>query len=361
VRNIAEINSPYWDSHPCISSDGTTLYFASDRPGGYGKVDIYVARFRGGRWTEPENAGPGINTEFDDMCPTIAPDTRTFYFASNRPGGMGGFDLYTTKLTGGQFGRPRNMGEPINSAYDDYFYQALNSAERAYFSSNRPGGSGGIDIYVVTPNPFPSEPVVSVHGTVSDALSHAPLGSTIIITDLKTNQQVAELRSDDVTGEYYCTLVAGHIYSITSQKSGYLFYSERYEVPPTTAGEDIEKGIELGPLAGGSTRLMVFFDFDKAELLGESTSELERLAEFLKWNGTMKISLEGHTDDVGSDEYNDALSLRRASAVKDYLVNAGINGSRIATVGLGKRQPLVRATTDEARRSNRRVEMKVVG
>jgi outer membrane protein OmpA-like peptidoglycan-associated protein len=261
----------------------------------------------------------------------------------------------------GIFTQPVNMGSPINSAYDEYFYHALVTHDRAYLSSNRPGGAGGIDIYVVTPNPFPSEPTVSVHGVVSDATTHSPLGSSIIITDLESNEQVAELRSDDVTGEYFCTLVAGHVYSITSQKSGYLFYSERYEVPPNTLGNDIEKGIDLSPIAGGgSTRLMVFFDFDKAELLGESVSELERLAEFMKWNSSIRIALDGHTDDVGSDEYNDALSLRRADAVRNYLSGAGIDPSRIATHGLGKRQPLVQDTTEEARRANRRVEMKVV-
>lgn len=360
VQNLGTaVNSPYWDSHPCISSDGKTLYFASDRPGGMGKVDIYISRFISGRWSAPANAGTTVNTEHDDMCPVIAPDTRTLFFASNRPGGLGGFDLYTTKLSAGSFGDPRNLGTPINSGSDDYFYYALNTAERAYFSSNRPEGAGGIDIYIVTPNPFPSEAVVSVHGIVTDAKTGALLGSNIIITDLKTNQQVAKMRSDDLTGEYFATLVAGHIYSITAQKNGYLFYSERYEVSSTTTGQDIEKSIPLQPIAGGSTRLMVFFDFNKSSLLDESVSELERLIEFLKASPEVRISLEGHTDDVGSDTYNDDLSLRRANAVKTYLVDAGVDGSRMKTRGLGKRQPLVRETTEDARRNNRRVEMKV--
>ncbi|MCC7437895.1 MAG: OmpA family protein [Armatimonadetes bacterium] len=361
IQNLGpEINSAYWDSHPSLSSDGRTLYFASDRPGGSGKVDIYISRYNNGKWGAAVNAGTAINSSSDDLSPSVAPDNKTFYFASNRSGGSGGFDLYTAKASNSGFSGMKNMGSPINSAADEYFYTALSTADRAFFSSNRGGGAGGIDIYLVSPNPFPSEAVVNVHGVVSDASSKAPLGSTITITDLKTNQQVARLRSDDINGEYFATLVAGREYSITAERSGYLFYSERYEVPTSGLSQDIEKNISLSSIAGGSTRLMVFFDYDKSDLLPESVSELERLAEFMRSNPDTRIGLEGHTDDQGSDDYNDALSQRRAASVRQYLLDAGIPGARMETKGFGKRKPLVSGTSEEARRTNRRVEMRVL-
>ncbi|MBK8911645.1 MAG: OmpA family protein [Chlorobi bacterium] len=361
IQNLGpEINSEYWDSHPYLSSDGRTLYFASDRPGGSGKVDIYISRYVNGKWGVATNAGTTINTADDDLSPSVAPDNKTFYFASNRPGGQGGFDLYTAKASNSGFSGLKNMGSPINSAADEYFYTALSTADRAFFSSNRSGGAGGLDIYLVSPNPFPSEAVVNVHGVVSDATTKAPLGSTITITDLKTNQQVARLRSDDINGEYFATLVAGREYSITAERNGYLFYTERYEVPTSGLSQDIEKDITLSPIAGGMVRLMVLFDYDKSDLLPESVSELERLAEFMQSNPDMRISLEGHTDDQGTDDYNDALSQRRAAAVRQYLLDAGIEGARMETKGFGKRKPLVSGTSDQARRTNRRVEMRVI-
>lgn len=361
VQNLGpEINSQYWDSHPYLSSDGRTLYFASDRPGGSGKVDIYISRYVNGKWGTAMNAGSSINSSDDDLSPTVAPDNKTFYFASNRPGSQGGFDLYTAKANSSGFSSLKNMGSPINSSADEYFYTALSTADRAFFSSNRGGGAGGLDIYLVSPNPFPSEAVVNVHGVVSDATTKAPLGSTITITDLKTNQQVARLRSDDINGEYFATLVAGREYSITAERDKYLFYTERYEVPTSGLSQDIEKNITLSPILGGMVRLMVFFDYDKSNLLPESVSELERLAEFMRSNSDMRISLEGHTDDQGADDYNDALSQRRAAAVRQYLLDAGIEGARMETKGFGKRKPLVAGSSDEARRTNRRVEMRVI-
>lgn len=360
VRNLGpEVNSPYWDSHPSLSIDGRTLYFASDRPGGKGKVDIWISRNVNGIWGAPVNAGD-VNTQYDDMSPSIAPDSRTFYFASNRPGGMGGFDLYTAKVSGTNFTNLRAMSAPVNSASDDYFYFGQNTSERAYFCSNRSGGAGGIDIYTVSPNPYPSDAVVTVSGTVSDAVTNAPLGAAITITDLKTNQQVARLRSDDIDGGYFVTLQGGRSYSITAQKGGYLFYSDRYDVPAGAPGAEYRKDIKLSPIKNGSIRLLVFFDFAKADLTDESRSELDRLREFLTDNLDARIALEGHTDDVGTDASNDELSQRRADAVKTYLTDKGINGNRIETRGFGKRRPLVPGTSEEARANNRRVELKML-
>lgn len=361
VRNLGPmINSDFWDSQPSISSDGNTLYFVSDRPGGYGGTDIYVSRKTRDGWSRPENLGPTVNSSYDEMSPVIGSDNKSLTFSSNKAGGFGGFDIYFTKQSNNTFSNPRNAGEPINSSADEYYYYSLPNSKYAYFSSDRSGGEGALDIYMAFPNPFQSESVVLVSGTVSDALSKFPLGAEITVTDLGSRNKVAEMRSDDKSGLYYVVLQPGKVYSITASKKGYVFYSDRIQIPATEIGHEETKDIQLYPLAQGNTRLLVFFDFDKAILKDESIPELERIIEFLRDNSEVKIQLEGHTDDVGTDDYNEKLSLNRANAVKDYLVSAGIESNRIKTAGYGKRRPLKKDILEESRSLNRRVEMKII-
>ena len=352
------VNSSAWDSHPTLSSDGRTLYFASDRKSGRGGVDLYVSYLDNGRWTAATPVDD-INTEFDEMAPRIAADNATLFFASNRPGGQGGHDLYVARRSGNDFRSVRNLGAPINSPSNELFYTVVPNSKHAYFSSDR-SGKGGLDIFLAVPNPFPSDPIVAVSGVVTDAVMARPLGATIVITDLTTGREIARLQSDDRTGEYAVELPSGHAYSVTAARMDYLFYSERYDVPRDAAGADVSRDIPLTPLTQGRGRLLVFFDFDSDRLSDESRPELERLVELMRDQPQLRILLEGHTDDVGSDTYNDDLSARRAGSVRVYLNDAGVDLSRVKITGLGKRLPLIPAQTDEARARNRRVEMKVL-
>ncbi len=358
VQNLGPaINSPYWDSQPSLSSDGMTLFFTSDRPGGQGGTDIYYSRKTREGWTKAVNAGSAINSSSDDISPVIGPDNKTFYFASNRSGGQGGFDIYVAQFANGNFGNVKAAAAPINSEYDEVFYYSLPNSNVAYFSSDRPGGNGGLDVYTAIPNPYQSEAVVLVGGKVKDSKTGEALGANIIITDLKTKKKVAELRSDDETGQYYVVLVPGRTYSITASKKGYIFFSEKYEVPESEKGHEITKDIVLSK---SDTRLLLNFDFDKSTLKDESFPELDNVIEYLNENPTARVRFEGHTDDVGDDNYNLKLSKDRAAAVKAYLVNAGISESRIETEGYGETRPLIKETTDAARAMNRRVEMKII-
>lgn len=396
IQNLGDnVNSEYWDSQPTMTSDGRTLYFVSDRPGGKGGLDIYVSqRNKEGSWGKAVNAGSVINTNNDEMAPVMQVDNRTMTFASNKSGGKGGYDIYNTKISGNSFSTPKNIGSPINSAYDDFFLHNVANSKKIYFSSNRSGGTGEIDLYMAIPYKasgkkkdvinlsdrefeiksydgnvvydnydytyVEGDPVYIVDGVVYDQISNEPIGTEIIVTDLRTGQKYGDFRSDDITGEYYVVLQPGRDYSITAQKDGYLFLSEIYELSKKTKGDEVKNDMFLSPIEGGHTRLLIFFDFDKFDLKDQSIPELERVIEFLRRYPEVRIVIEGHTDDVGGADYNDKLSMDRANAVRNYLINGGIDGGRVQTEGFGKTKPLIKGTSDSARAKNRRVEMRIL-
>jgi outer membrane protein OmpA-like peptidoglycan-associated protein len=361
VKNLGpNINSADWDSQPMISNDGNILFFVSDRSGGFGATDIYMSVKSNGEWGKAINLGKSINTENDEMTPVIGVDNINFTFSSNRPGGEGEFDIYVSKFKSNSFSAPKNAGTPINSEGDEFYFYSMPNTDEAYFSSSRSGGAGKLDIYKAVPNPYESESVYLLNGIVKDAKTQKPLGANIVITDLKTGKKVADLRSDDESGEYYVVLQQDRTYSITAEKDDYLFFSERYEVPKSAKGTESTKDIELSPISGGYTRLLIFFDFDKATLKDESIPELDRVVSFLKKNSKINVSIEGHTDDVGNADYNDKLSENRAATVKNYLTSNGIESKRINTIGFGFKKPVKTEKTEEARAANRRVEMKIL-
>ncbi|HBB26076.1 MAG TPA: hypothetical protein DCZ59_07390 [Bacteroidetes bacterium] len=353
----SSVNSSSYDAQPSLSSDGRTLYFVSDRPGGQGATDIYTSVWDGTEWSIATPVA-GLNTASGEMSPVIAPDGRTLYFASDRSGGAGGYDIYVATVQNGSVSNVRRLREPINSPADELFYTALPNSDRAMMS--RTTASGDYDNFMVTPNPFPGDAVTLVEGIVRDEASRDPLGAEITVTDLKSGKRVATLRSDDATGAYYVTLTAGRVYSITAVAEDHVFHSERYEVPSGAKGRTVKKDIDLSRIRGGSGQLLVFFDTDKSELKSESMPELERVVALLRENSSVRMRFDGHTDDQGTDDYNDGLSQRRADAVRTYVISAGIEASRLTAKGYGKRRPMVRGNTDEDRQQNRRVEMKIM-
>lgn len=357
VKNLGpNVNSSFYDSQPTLSADGRTLYFVSDRTGGAGGTDIYMSMYDGTNWSSAKPLAP-VNTTSNEMSPVIAADGKTFTFSSDRSGGTGGYDIYSTRIDGGTVSAIKNVGAPINTAADEMFYSTIPNSDQAFFS--RSTLYGDFDNYQAVPNPVSSDPVTLVEGRVYDVNTSESLGSSITVTDLTTGKVVAKLNSDDETGRYFVTLTPGRQYSITAEREGYLFHSERYDVPATSKGQTLKNDIGLVPYSGGSSSLLVFFDYDKAELKPESTPELERVIELLRDHPKLTVRFEGHTDDQGSDDYNDKLSQRRADAVRQYLLTAGISADRVAAKGMGKRKPMVKESTDEARAKNRRVEMSV--
>ena len=357
VRNITTVNSPSWESQPSISADGLMLFFASDRPGGFGGSDLWMSkRGNGGEWSVPVNLGPNVNTPGDEMSPSIAADNRTLYFSSNGHPGVGGFDVYVSKSAGDSWATPENAGTPINTASDEMFFTTQLGTDNVYFASTRSGGSGALDIYLGVPNPIPPNAVTAVIGTVSDVKTKSAIGATLTVRDIKTNEVVSTFHSNDQDGNYIVVLQPGKSYAITSEAPGYLFYSDRFDVPRDAANTTVRKNIEM---TRDMVRLLVYFDFNMAVLQEGSYVDLDRAVQFLKDNPKMRVELAGHTDNVGTREYNVKLSSDRAKAVADYLASKGVSASRLSAKGYAFDEPVTTNDTEEGRAQNRRVEFRV--
>ncbi len=370
--DFSRINTSYWESQPSISPDGKTLYFCSDRPGGFGGTDIWLSRKdENGKWGRPVNLGPDVNTKGDERTPCIAFDGRTLYYASDGyPDGdpakcAGGFDIYMTRFQGSRWSKPLNLGYPINSSGDDAFVASTLSGDTLYFASNRSGGYGGFDLYMLLDNPFPQMPVISIRGVITDAKTGAPLaGTPITVEDYGTGETEVKYQSLE-SGQYQFVLAAGKMYRLSAEHQGYLFRSEVFDVPENTLHKRMVRDIALEPIPPKitvplKTSLTVLFDFDKADLRPESKPELDRAIRFIQQNPGKKFEIGAHTDALGTDEYNLDLSERRAAAVRSYLLQNGVNPDIIVSKGYGESQPIDTNDTPEGRQRNRRVELSVI-
>jgi outer membrane protein OmpA-like peptidoglycan-associated protein len=367
-ENFGEpVNTKYWESQPSIAPDNKTIYFVSNRPGGYGKLDIWKTEMiEEGVFTVPENLGPTINTEQDESAPFIHADGRTLYFVSNGHFGMGGRDIFFSTLTDTGWTQPKNLGYPINTESDEINFIINAAGTTAYFSSDVEGGYGGQDLYYFTPldERLRPTPVTYIKGKVYDEVTHQPLKASIELIDLDDSTVITSTFSDPTTGEFLACIRTGSNIGMSVSHPYYPFYSENFQLEKNyTELEPYRKDIPLRRPEVGETFVLrnVFFDFDRPTLKKESFIELDKLAEYMKQNGSIKIELGGHTDNIGSDEYNEALSLRRAESVYYYLISKGIDEKRMSYKGYGESQPIATNETEEGRALNRRTEFKIVG
>jgi len=358
------INSPYWEPSCSVTPDEKTLFFSSDRPGGYGGRDIYVSRkIAGNEWTEPENLGPEINTPYDEDAPFIHPDGKTLFFSSRGHQSMGGFDLfksvYDPKTK--KWSIPENLGYPINTAEDDVFYVWSPDGRKAYFSSIREGGYGDKDLYVLT-RPEIQNYLIVIRGKILNKENNKPVAATITFTDLLNGEITGVYTSNFANGKFIAIANPGKNYAVSVEASGFLFHSENINVPDTNAYIEIVKEIYLEPINEGSkiTLNNVFFDYNKSTLKDESYIELDKLVKILTINPNLYVEISGHTDSIGSDSYNKKLSDDRAEAVLQYLKRKGIDEKRMLAVGYGEEFPVAPNSTEEGRKRNRRTEMIIV-
>jgi outer membrane protein OmpA-like peptidoglycan-associated protein/tetratricopeptide (TPR) repeat protein len=358
------VNTAGWESQPSISADGRTLYFVSNRKGGYGGYDIWKSKLTDKGWGEPENMGPNINTAYDEKSPFIHPDDSTFYFCSDGWPGLGNMDLFVSRLNkDGHWQKPENLGYPINTNGDENGLTVSANGSYAFLSSNNLKGYGGYDIYTFDlPQSAKPQLVTYVKGVINDAQSKQPLEAAVEIIDLETKQPVYQDYSSADEGNFLATLTSGKNYGLNISKSGYLFYSENFSLKGREAKTPFNLPVLLEPIAIGNKVVLknIFFDTNRFDLKPESMIELTTLIDFLRLNPTIKIEISGHTDDVGNDQANQALSENRAKAVYQFLNDHGINASRLVFKGYGKTEPLVPNTSDENRAQNRRTEFKII-
>ncbi len=351
----------------CMSSDGKTLlmYF-SHRPK-HTFSDIYISfKKENGDWSRPKALGSNINTNQDEFGPFLAPDDRTMYFASNRPGGLGGMDIYkTVRLdnTWLKWSDPVNLGAPVNtSGFDAYFSIDSTGLDafttRAFMSLD----GGSLDILGLQPIK-PKEKIkriMALDGYVFDDKTNKPVKATIEIS--VNNLDVNRFETDSETGYYAKELPVHGTYYLKASAEGYMSHIDSLSIPEKDIDQFISHNFYLKSLrVGTAVRLNnIFFDFDKAILRPESYTELNMVVDLLKKNDQLVIEIGGHTDNMGSEEYNVKLSHERALAVRKYLVQDWIGENRVSAKGYGKNKPEVSNDTEEGRQTNRRVEFVIL-
>lgn len=389
-------DSTAWDGSPAFSRDGKTLYFASNRKGGFGGIDLYSTSMdASGRFSRPVNMGPAINTAGDEMFPYVSPDNK-LYFASDGHPGLGKLDLFVATRSQGVI-TVENMGIPFNSPQDDFGLVFLDD-DSGFFSSNRDGGKGDDDIYYFyhveseddtpiagnqpeDPRFFEGKPKTIAYFLAGNVINNdpedtAPLDSAfvkIMVEGDTTEVELAQLLTDE-KGEFGTfQLEEGQSYELLVGKSG--FISRR--VPFSMEGRSIpyiflnklhtdttfRVTVRLDRLELNKTFTLenIYYDLDKYDIRADARPELDKLAQLLKDNPTMIIELSSHTDSRGSDAYNMTLSQRRAESVVNYLVQKGIEPERMEARGYGERNLLIQnARNEEEHQKNRRTEFTIL-
>jgi len=362
----APINTRGWEAQPALAADGRTLYFVSNRPGGQGGYDIWTTSLKAdGQWEQPQNLGPAVNTPYDESSPYIHADNRTLYFASNGWPGLGDKDIFKSQQdTNGNWEQPVNLGYPINDHHEQSALTVSMNVTQAFYSTRRPDAIGGLDIYAFQLlDASRPDPVAYLKGIIVDAESSAPIQADVTVTDITTNQVLYHESADYGDGTFLAPLPFGKTYALHISQPGYLFFSESYPLNDSTKINDAyEIRIPLSRIKVGQSTILsnIFFETDQYDLLPESKSDLEQLVGFLNLNKDVQVEIGGHTDNTGSEAYNQQLSENRAKAVNDYLLNAGIAASRLAFKGYGQSQPIASNDTPEGRQLNRRTDFKII-
>jgi outer membrane protein OmpA-like peptidoglycan-associated protein len=359
------INGKYSEKQPSLSADGRVVYFTSDRPGGLGDYDIWMSsRMPDGNWSAPVNLGDSINSRELDQSPFIHPDNKTLYFSSTGWPGMGGFDLYMSRrINDSTWGHPVNLGYPINTRHHEEGLIVNARADMAYYSSTRLVGKGrdifSFQLYEkVRPNR-----VSYMKGRVFDSQTKRPLEARFELIDLGSRKTVTASSSAPGSGEFLVVIPVDADYALNVSRPDYLFYSENFsfdKVYPRTV--PFLKDIALDPIEIGKRIVLrnVFYKTDSFALDEKSIVELDKVVSFMQANPSLVVEIGGHTDDTGSREHNRWLSDKRAAEVASYLVAQGIRQQRIESRGYGMDVPVATNETTEGRAQNRRTELKIL-
>jgi outer membrane protein OmpA-like peptidoglycan-associated protein len=358
----ATINSPGYEGMACISADNRELYFVSNRDGGYGGRDIWVTKFVEGLWQAPRNLGPEINTKGDETSPYLHLDNQTLYFASTGLVGMGGSDLFCArKLNDTAWGKPKNMGYPINTTADELSMTITEDGKRAYFSSDRGKLEGDYDLFEVTmPKELSPVAVHKIKGYVYDSFSKEKLNYTaIFIDDAKTGDQLYHFNANRGDASYMITLPAEQEYYYRADRPGYM---EQKAPLVFTAEKDMNFNIALlpdgyvEPIADSSI-IVIHFPSNAKELTQEDKTLIYLAMEPWLTDQAITLTINGYTDVKGNPLLNEELSFERARLVSAEIVGLGVDPERIEVKGWGEANPIGDNDTEEGQARNRRVEV----
>ena len=348
IEDLSINNKNFSTGHPALSVDEETLYFASDRDGGYGKTDLYSVKINpDGSFGQVSNLGHRINTAGREMFPFVAQDS-TLYFSSDGyiNNNLGLLDIYKSDILKKGISdevRIKNIGKPFNSGYDDFSYYSLTNEESGYFSSNRPGGKGKDDIYAFTSE----ECKQRVMGKTYDKLTKVILPE-VTVKLMDEASKVVDSTISDKDGMYiFKDLECEKSYTISGSK---IHHNPDIKTIITTNIPDADVRVDLHLIPFEIKINPIFFDYDKSFIRPDAASELNRVVKVLKDYPKMIIKIESHTDSRGKDAYNKGLSDRRAKSTRDYIFSQGIESYRIVSaIGYGESR-LVNRCTNELRK-----------
>lgn len=370
-----QINHPvYWDSQPTISADGNTLIFASDRPGGYGGIDLYISKRDPvtHAWGPAQNMGNKINTSGHEKTPFLHSDSQTLYFSSDGHFGFGGMDIfYIRKNEKGEWGEAQNIGTPINSDSDDTGFFVSTDAQTGYFFSDESGkvrgkGVGRYDLYSfpLYKEARPKE-TAFLSGEVKTKEGDPVWGAQVELQNTKTKEKTLAV-VDSTTGKF---MVAVNVEKkedlVLSVKNKELAFSSSLVSTKDASFAKPPAPVELvtDSIKTGSSFVInnIYYNTNSADLVNESKNVLIAFADYLKEHPSLTIEIQGHTDNVGNASANQALSANRAFTVKAQLEAYGVKGERITAKGFGSSKPLTDNSSETGRAKNRRTEFLITG
>ena len=363
-KNLGQnINSDFWDSAPSIAPDGNSIYFASNRPEGYGGIDIYVSfKNEKGYWEEAINLGPSINTKGDDQTPFIHADNQSLYFSSNGRVGFGGSDIYVSrKKIDGNWTTPVNLGYPINTYDNEGSIAVASNGATAYIASDRSDSRGELDMYKITlAEKTRAFKTWYIKGQIIDAATKKSLAAELQIVDPASGYPMMELQIDSM-GQFLFALPYFDSLGLKINSPGHDYLSSILPIDTVKwmAGKTFD--FALTPIEKMFTKTFnqVYFETNAAILQAISSVELDALVVYLKNTLNAQILIEGHTDNTGSTAQNNLLSLQRANAIGDYLQQKGIATGRIQRKGLGSTMPIADNNTAAGRAKNRRTSFTI--
>ncbi len=365
-KNLGKpVNTQYWESQPSLSADGKTIYFSSNRPGGNGGRDLWVSSYLENGWSKPKNLGDAINSFRDETTPFIHPNGETIYFSSNGFIGMGGFDLVRSNLIDSLWTAPENLGFPINSHHDEVALLIGGDGKTAYFAKETQRDQRIVDSKIVSfalPVEFRAKPATYIVGRTLDNKTGDPIKAKIEIVDLSKNLFLYQGESDPVTGKYTMVLPSDKDLACYVKKKGYLFYESNFYTTSNSVAAPDTVDIRLRPIAVNESLVLqnIYFELNSYELNEKSLSELTNIVEILTENPGIIVEISGHTDNSGAVSYNQTLSEKRAGQVHMEIVKRGIEKSRLSFKGFGDQFPIKPNDSEEGRKSNRRIEFRVL-